>query len=155
MADAVTVACVAGGSTVAGVVLGKVFDMITAGRSAKAKEPADLVQAVAVMQKAVADQAEAFTQALLQNNGELRSEVDRLARRVETLEAENVQCRGENAQLHQMIESFEEHLRRAGIDMPPRRTARAFTVMEGGKVTSFTPETPPPPPRRRRRKAAP
>ena len=109
------------------------------------------------MQAAVAAQTAGFTETLLRANAELRQEVATLAGRVETLEAENIECRGENAQLHQILESLEQHLRRAGIAMPARRVARSFTVMEGGRVTTMTPDAPPSPrPKRRRsRKAAP
>lgn len=70
----------------------------------------------------------------------LQSEVKRLQDRVDGLEAENADCRGENRQLWQWAESLEEMLRRSGIPIPARDMPRSFIVMEAERVTVMKPD---------------
>jgi septal ring factor EnvC (AmiA/AmiB activator) len=122
----------------------------------KTKAPADVMSAQAAFQIALNTQSDAFMKRLQDDRDGLQSRVNELLTRVEALERENVECRGENAQLHQLIESLEANLARSGIIMPARRAARSFIVMEGGKVTTMTPDAAAParstPKPRRRRK---
>lgn len=69
----------------------------------------------------------------------LSAEVERLHERVADLEAENAECRGENRQLWQELDSLGELLRRAGIPIPARELPRSFIVMEAGRVTVMKP----------------
>jgi len=99
---------------------------------AKVKQPADLLQAMAAFQAALNSQAEAIT-------ADLREMVERQGDRIHELEAENEQCRGENRQMSQRLESLEALLRRRGIDLPGLASADSMTVIEVGGVTQFTP----------------
>ena len=123
--------------------------------AARAKAPADLTTAQAAFQTALSQQAQGFITALQADRAALAGEVAALRHRVEELENENLQCRGETAQMRQHIESLQEHLRRRGIDIPKGAPPRGLTVLEDGKTTVITLDTPTKTPaRRRRRKAA-
>lgn len=69
----------------------------------------------------------------------LEREVGRMQTRIEALEAENAECRGENRQLWQWADSLEIRLRKAGIPIPARELPRSFIVMEEGRVTVLKP----------------
>ncbi|WP_426043713.1 hypothetical protein [Caulobacter sp. DWR3-1-2] len=127
---------------VASVCLGGAATGLFTWLTSKTKAPADMTTAQAAFQIALNAQADAFMQRLQWDRDGLQQRVNELMIRVEALERENVECRGENAQLHQMIESLEQHLARSGIAMPPRRTARPFIVMEGGRTTTLTADQP-------------
>lgn len=121
----------------------------------KAKAPADLTSAQAAFQTALSQQAATFIAALQADRAALVGEVAALRDRVDELENENLQCRGETAQMRQHIESLQEHLRRHGINIPKGPRPRGLTVLEDGKATVFTLDTPSKPTRRQRRKASP
>ena len=123
--------------------------------SARAKAPADLTTAQAAFQTALSQQAAGFITALQADRAALVAEVAALRSRVDELENENHQCRGETAQMRQHIESLQEHLRRHGIDIPKASRPRGLTVLEDGKATVFTLDTPNKPARRRRSRSKP
>ncbi len=120
--------------------------------AARAKAPADLTTAQAAFQTALSHQAEGFIAALQADRNALTTEVAQLRHRVEELENENLQCRGETAQMRQHIESLQEHLRRHGIDIPRGARPRGLTVLEDGKATVITLDTPTKSPARRRKR---
>lgn len=123
--------------------------------ASRSKAPADLTTAQAAFQTALSQQAQGFITALQTDRAALAGEVAALRLRIEELENENRQCRGDTAQMRQHIESLQEHLRRHGIDIPKGQRPRGLTVLEDGKATVITLDTPSkPPPRRRRRKAS-
>lgn len=121
--------------------------------SARSKAPADLTTAQAAFQTALSQQAEGFIAALQADREGLVKEVNDLRSRVAELEAENLQCRGETAQMRQHVESLQEHLRKRGIDIPRGPRPRGLTVLEDGKATVITLDPPSAPKRPRRRRA--
>lgn len=123
--------------------------------SARTKAPADLTTAQAAFQTALSQQAAGFIAALQADRADLLARVASLSHRVEELENENLQCRGETAQMRQHIESLQEHLRRHGINIPKATRPRGLTVLEDGKATVFTLDTPAKPARRRQARSKP
>lgn len=110
--------------------------------SARSKAPADLTTAQAAFQTALSQQAEGFIAALQADREGLVKEVNDLRSRVAELENENLQCRGETAQMRQHVESLQEHLRRRGIDIPKGPRPQGLTVLENGKATVITLDAP-------------
>lgn len=133
---------VAGLTTLGGILGG---GTLGAWLAARTKAPADMVTAQAAFQTALSSQADAFIHTLQSHNDALTSRLDDLQRQMERIREENVElreaeqrCRGESAQLRQIIESLEAALRRAGIDVPRHEPPRSFIVIEDGKTTTFT-----------------
>lgn len=117
---------------------GGVWTFLSARSTAQAKAPADLTTAQAAFQLALNAQAETFMQRIQGDRDSLQIRVDDLSKRILSLEQENAQCRSENDQMGQRIESLEAHLRRKGIDIPSGSRMRGLTVMEDGKTTVFS-----------------
>lgn len=92
------------------------------------RKPSSQAEMIAAAQGALGDAIE-----------RLEREVGRMQDRIEALEAENAECRGENRQLWQWADSLEVRLRKAGIPIPARELPRSFIVMEAGQVTVMKP----------------
>lgn len=135
---------VAEGGLAAALGAGGIWAWLTARAKAKAdsaaaysKQPADLLTATAGFHAALSAQAEAFTKTLLEVNAKLAAQVEELISRVHDLEEENQQCRGENRQMAQRVESLEAYLRRRGVDVPASGMAGTLTVFEGDEITVY------------------
>lgn len=89
---------------------------------------------------APAEMIEAAGQVARDMMGELRSELGRITKRVEDLEEENLQCRGENRQLWSYTIGLERILRDAGIPIPAREMPNTLTVFEGEHMTVLKPQ---------------
>jgi TolA-binding protein len=89
------------------------------------RRPVDSVGAATAFQQALNSQAQAFIATLAQINDGLEKQVGQLEGRVRELEEENLQCRGENRDLRQRLDSLERGLKRrapkeqAGGPPPP------------------------------------
>lgn len=114
---------------------GGVWAWLTARAAAKAKQPADLVTATAAFHKALAGQAEAFTNTLLEINARLVTEVEGLRERVVGLENDNVVCRRENADLVERQHFLVTWLRQQGLTVPEDALPRIITEIDRGTVT--------------------
>jgi chromosome segregation ATPase len=81
----------------------------------KAASPSDMLGAMAAFQDALNRQAEAQTEGLRQELRIQAAKLDRAEGRIDSLEAENAQCRHENEQLQRDI----ERLNRLTAAAPP------------------------------------
>lgn len=106
----------------------------------RAQAKVALVANQAAFQKALSDQAAAFTTSLLEMINLEREEVADLKARIQGLERDNLRCHNENRQLRQMIDSLLRLLRNAGIDVPEGMTVAAIleTETDDQAVTGLT-----------------
>lgn len=144
MADLVTSAAPAGVGALLALGIREVF----AWMRDRPRGAAGLLDAQAGYQKALNEQAKAFTASILAMAQDLREDIARLENEVfdlkasnRALEDENARCRGENRQLRTILASLTRHLRKAGIDIPAdlQVTALIETESEDGVVTSLAP----------------
>ena len=114
-------------------------------RPTKAQDQADLMTGAAAFQQALSAQASAFISTLNQVIERQAQDLAAMSSRIATLEDENEQCRGENRQLHQRVDSLERALIRAGVDLPePQQTGALVDLnTRSGLLAETPPATPP------------
>ncbi|MDO1560433.1 hypothetical protein Q0812_13440 [Brevundimonas sp. 2R-24] len=105
----------------------------------KSKPDADtaqaaLIEGAAALQMALNKTAEGLV-------SDLRHQLEEQAKRIEALEADKEQCRGENRQMAQRVDSLEALLRRNGITVPEATARGALLVVEGGQATVMKPKS--------------
>ena len=117
-------------------------------RPSRAQDDAALMTGAAAFQNALATQSRVFADTmdtLVSRQAEHMAAQDR---RIKALEDENEQCRGENRQLHQRVDSLVHALIRAGVAVPqPMTTGPALELDARSGLT----EPPARKPRRPRR----
>lgn len=121
---------------------GGLWAWLAARSTAKSKQPADLQAALATFSAQLNDQAANIIATLTEQNATLRHENETLkatlsktlndfAAKIEELEEENRNCRGENNQMAQRINSLANYLRRSGIQIPEGGIEGAFIELSG------------------------
>ncbi|HYD45820.1 MAG TPA: hypothetical protein VEA79_11215 [Phenylobacterium sp.] len=103
--------------------------------SSRQKSPAEMVSAAAAFQVALNSQADAFIGKLQTLVRDHERTIADLAQRVRDLEAENEECRGENRQLRQAIESLRRQLIAAGVKIEPDPPVERVAMVETNGLT--------------------
>lgn len=101
----------------------------------KAKQPADLQTSLATFSASLNKDARDIIDTLRAERATLLARIDQQDDRIEQLEHENLQCRGENAQMVQRFESLGSYLRRHGIDVPATGLTGSFITLDGDAST--------------------
>lgn len=113
-------------------------------RPSRAQDKATELTAEAAWQDSIARMAESFTATMERLVSTQATQLAAYERRIGVLESENEQCRGENRQLHQRVDSLERALIRADIALPaPATTGPAIELdARSGLATPSHPRKP-------------
>ncbi len=117
-------------------------DLAKSLAAAPAEEGAAVAQigtALAAFQEAMNRSTGAFVETLIGERETREREIGELKARIELLEHENEQCRGEARQMQQMFDSLVAELRRRGINIAAKDYTGPFIVFEDGKTTVLRP----------------
>lgn len=125
---------------------GSLWLWLKARAEARAGQPAQLVDAQSHMQHALNQTADTFTKVVMDLVQHQQNELGELRKDVSRLDVAEQNCRKENTQLRQMINSLVRKLKGLGVDVEPTNghdrpaEREAFAELKDGKVTLYQPD---------------